>query len=356
MSRYYHLCRILFVKIAIRRRQLLSGLVRRLMRRPVPISTLSQHNKLIEMAAKNLGIAVKRIDKKYLSLSNSDKKYFSTSSNFSFESLTAYWMCGDKLLSASMLAESGLPVPSFSGWSSANAATAFKKFADLPKPLVVKPARGSSGKGVTVDINNLRDFKRAFYNASAHCQDVIVEQFIEGRHWRVTLLRDELIVAWERLPAQVVGDGCSTIRELVNSYNGSLTDYKGFPIGKPIRIDKRAARDLSVQGLSADTVLDCEKVAYVHLVCNDGLGGRTRDVTDQLHQDFLELSIRAARTLNAQLAGVDIIAENITMAYVPGEAYINEVNTTPGLISPNYDIGGRLAAIDYAERLLRKLF
>lgn len=255
LSMYYR-ARILFVKITNRMRQVSVIIMRRLLRQLVPETVLAQTNRLIEAAARNCGVTVKRLDSRFLSLSKGGVTYYSTNSNFSFESLTAYWLCGDKYLSAQLLSEAGLPVPPYYRFAADDPDAAFDCFTTLPTPLVVKPNLGSSGTGVTVNINNLPDFRRAFYRAAAHCPDIIAEQFVEGRNWRFTVLRYELVKAFEKLLPQVVGDGRSSIRKLITDYNASLGNFKGFPIGNPIVVNRAAAQNLAKQGFSLRTVLE----------------------------------------------------------------------------------------------------
>lgn len=350
----YYRSRILIVMIANKMRQVSVSIMRCLLRQPTPETVLSRTNRLIEAAARNCGVTVKWLDSKFLSLSRGGTTYYSTSSNFSFESLTAYWLCGDKFLSSQLLSEAGLPVPPSYKFAADDPVAAFERFATLPMPLVVKPNRGSGGTGVTVNINDLPDFRRAFYGAAARCFDVIAEQFVEGRNWRLTVLCDEVVLAFERLLPQVVGDGRSSIRDLISEYNGNLVYLKGFPMGYPIVVNTSAAQNLAKQGFSLRTVLETGQVAYVHLICSAFLGARTRDVTGLVHPDFCRLGVEAAKALGGKLVGVDIIAEDITTAYTPGNAFINEINSTPGLLTK--DIGGKIAAVDGVERIIRNIF
>lgn len=350
----YHRARILFVVITNRMRQLLISTTRRLGWQSAPESVLDLTNRLVETAARNCGVTVKRLDSKFLSLSKAGKTYFSTSTNFSFESLTAYWICGDKYLSAQLLSEAGLPVPLCSKYAAADPVAAFESFAKLPTPNVVKPNRGSGGNGVTVNIDNLPDFRRAFYNAAAYCSEIIVEQFVEGPNWRCNVLHDELITAWKRLPAQVNGDGHSSIGDLIRAYNANLGTTEGFPVGMPIVVDKSATQNLAKQGFSLATILDINQVAYVHFICNYSVGGRTQDITETVHPDFHQMSIQAAKSLGAKFVGIDMIADDITSPYTPGSAFILEVNTTPGLHVKH--INENLSVLNDAEKIIQRLF
>jgi cyanophycin synthetase len=276
-----------------------------------------------------------------------------SSSNFSFESLTAYWICGDKYLASKLMVKNSLPVPEFSMFSVRRYSEALRIFESFPKPVVVKPVQGSSANGVTVAIETESDFKKAFIRAGSICSDILIERFVTGQHWRVTMLDGDLLVAWQRIPAHVVGDGVKSIEELVHAHNAKFDVWDEFPTGKPILLNDAARRALAIQNFSPDTVLKPGKTAQVHLACNDGLGGWTVNITDKIHPGYVEISRRAAEVVGAKLAGIDLIANDITIAPSDGQFCINEVNTTPGLISPNYATDRRTSAVDYAKKVLQ---
>ena len=97
------------------------------------------------------------------------------------------------------------------------------------------------------------------------------------------MLHGELLVAWQRIPAQVVGDGIRSVRQLAHASNSEIEIWDGFPTGKPIVIDRSAGRDLATQNFTPDSILESGQIAKVHLACNSGLGGRTINVTEQVH-------------------------------------------------------------------------
>jgi cyanophycin synthetase len=341
-------------KIGSRSISLASAVSRRLRSQTRVKSTLEEHNRLFRTAAERLGMVVRILDDRFIEISHGDSRLFVSSTNFSFESLTAYWLCGDKHLSADLLKGAALCVPDHTQFRLKDYDRAVDLFEAMEKPVVVKPARGSSGDGVTVGVESKRDFRKAFVKAAAVCPDILVEQFIEGNHWRVTMLNGELIVAFERYTAHVIGDGVTTVKGLVLSSNEALSQFDGFDTGKPIPMNMHARRDLKRQGHTFASVPDNGERVCVRLICNAAVGGRTRDVTDTIHPDYIEIARKAADALGARFAGVDIIAKDVTRSVAQGDYCINEVNTTPDMLCPNYAVEAVRSSVDYASIVLEK--
>jgi len=319
-------------------------------------SPTDQHNRLILAGARQLGLTATELPSKFLRISDGKKVIYSTESNFSFESLTAFWMCGDKHLTSLLLQEAGVPVPEFSVFDANDLRGAFSSFHTLVPPLVVKPCHGSGGRGITVGVETLRQFRKAFYRAALIANQVIVERLVPGRHWRITLFDGELVFAVERLNAFVVGDGHSSIRTLVNRYNNTIVLRDGFLVSHPVHIDKETYAALREQDLTPSSIPQAGKKVILKRICNAAAGGRTIDVTGSLHDDYLDLARKAASTMAARLAGVDLIAPDITVSNDGNSAVVNEVNTTPDLLLTHYDVSGSGNAAATVGRLLSMIF
>src|SRR5437016_476693 len=186
------------------------------------------HNRLVLTAARKLNLKVDQLPDQFLRISDRQKVIYTSDFDFSFESLIAYWMCGSKHLTSLLLREAGVPVPEFAAFQFYDQRSAFSAFHTLTHPLVVKPCFGSGGNGITVGVKTTREFRRACYRAALTSDQIVVEQFVPGRHWRITLFEGELVFACERLPAFVVGDGKSSIRTLVRRHNSSIASRDGF--------------------------------------------------------------------------------------------------------------------------------
>lgn len=314
------------------------------------------HDELVLSAARKAGYRVDELPGGFLRISNGRKVLYSRDFDFSFESLTAYWMCGDKHLTSVLLREAGVPVPAFAAFRANDLQAAYAAFNALKPPLVVKPCLGSHGIGITVGVETLPEFRRACCRAALAADRIVVEQFVSGRHWRITLFDGQLVFACERLAAFVIGNGRTPIRSLVSRRNERISARDGLPGAYPIDIDDDACQALRDQGLAPDSVPAAGRKVVLKRICNAAAGGLTVDVTERLHRDYLRLAQMAAETMGARLAGVDIIAPDVTQPMGNSPAYINEVNTTPDLSLIHFDISGSGDASATVGRLLAMIF
>ena len=314
------------------------------------------HNRLVLSAARQLGLRAEELSYRMLRISDGNRLVYSTDFDFSFESLTAHWLCGNKHLTSALLRERGIPVPDFAVYRATDLASAFSAFHGMSRPVVVKPCFGAGGEGITVGVATAREFRAACYRAALAADPIIVEQLVRGRHWRVTLFDGQLVFACERLPAHVVGDGRSSIEALVRRRNDAIVERAGLPSAYPIHVDEDTLAALRDRRMTPQSVPGDGERVVLKRICNAAVGGMTVDITARLHDDFLDLARRAAAVMGARLAGVDIIGPDATQPLGDGCAFVNEVNTTPDLLLNHFDVSGAGDAVGCVVRLLKMVF
>lgn len=256
----------------------------------------------------------------------------------------------DKDLTKELLRAAGVPVPVGvvvddvdAGWKAAN---------EIGLPIVTKPFDGNQGKGVTVNIVSRDHFEIAFGAAQEISQHVMVEKFITGHDFRLLVVGDKLVAVARREPPHVIGDGMHTVRQLVDIVNSDPRRGTGHATSlTKIRFDDIARARLAVQGYTPDTVLPKGARAVLRNNANLSTGGTATDVTDDVHPQVAARAIAAAKMVGIDIAGVDIVCENIGLPLEKQGGGIVEVNAAPGLrmhLDPSYgkgrDVGG--VAID----------
>ncbi|MEW6033085.1 MAG: cyanophycin synthetase [Bacillota bacterium] len=239
-------------------------------------------------------------------------------------------LAGDKVLTKEVLSQAGLPVPP--GRLVAGRREALKALAELGPPVVVKPATGNQGRGVSLGLSTPAEVRTAFGLAAAFGSKVLVERHIPGRHYRLLVVGGRLVAAAERLPAAVTGDGRRTVRELVDEVNRDPRRGEGHdrPLTR-ITIDPVAVLTLSRQGLAPDSVPEAGRTVILRENANLSTGGTARDVTGEVHQANASLAARAARLIGLDVAGIDIVTPDISRPLGPAGGAIIEVNASPGL-------------------------
>lgn len=194
-------------------------------------------------------------------------------------------------------------------------------------PVVVKPNSGSRGAHVAF-VHTKQDFYKAMRAIFRSDRIALVQSPVQGKDYRIVVLDDSIISAYERIPLSVVGDGTSSIRVLLERKQaGFLAEKRDTQINVA---DPRIAQKLQRQGLHLDSVVQSEECVFLLDNANLSTGGDSRDVTDCVHKDFAALAIRLTRDMGLRLCGVDIIVSG-DISEVSNEYWIIEINAAPGL-------------------------
>lgn len=238
----------------------------------------------------------------------------------------------NKPLVNKILSENGFVVPAFHSFMINNIESA-KEFLDSQQaPCVVKPALdGAGGQGVTTHIKSSLELKRAAIFASVFCPIVMIERLISGDVYRLLFLNGELLDAIRRFPPQVIGDGYSTIRNLINKENKRRIEQSGFLSLKVLIIDFDCKMTLRRSGLSLKDVPKKGQTITIKSTTNESGANDCESVINIVNDDIVTECRRAASLLGIKLAGVDIITSNIESPLKQTGGKIIEINAIPGL-------------------------
>jgi cyanophycin synthetase len=251
----------------------------------------------------------------------------------------AVGIASDKQLTKALLEQAGVPVPAGSTVTSLEDAQHVAR--RLGGLVTVKPLDANQGKGVTTRCGTPEEVARAFEHAREYGRRVIVEEFLAGRDYRVLVTGKKVAAASWRRPPCVTGDGHSTVRELVELENRNPARGAGHTnILTKIPLDELAGQTLAKQGYDVDSVPPAG--AHVDLRGNANLstGGTAEDVTDLLPEQTRDICIRAARTIGLDVAGIDIVCEDIALPLREQHGGIIEVNAAPGIRMHQYPSRG----------------
>ena len=233
----------------------------------------------------------------------------------------------DKDLTKSLLSSCGVPVPE--GTIVHDIEEAWEAAEDIGLPVVVKPSDGNHGRGVFTNLTTRDEVETAFRVAEEEGSDVIVERFIRGNEHRLLVVGGRLVAAARGEIAQVVGDGKSTVRELIelqlnsDPRRGSSEEH---PLNR-VGLDSAARLELKRQGFEPDGVPPEGKVVVIQRNGNVSL-----DCTAEVHPEVAATVALAARIVGLDIAGVDLVAEDISRPLEAQGGAIVEVNAGPGLL------------------------
>lgn len=240
-------------------------------------------------------------------------------------------IASDKDLTKSLLSSCGVPVPQ--GQLVQTLEEAWEIAQDVGLPVAIKPEDGNHGRGVSLDLTQRHDVEAAFTLAQGQGSGgVIIEQFIPGNEHRLLIVGKRVIAAARGETASVVGDGQSTILELVNSQLNS-DPRRGINEDAPLGLiepDKSAEiqLDLERQGFTAASIPAKDQTVLIQRN-----GNVANDVTDIMHPSVAAMAALAARVVGLDIAGVDMVLEDISKPLNSQRGAVVEVNASPGLLA-----------------------
>ncbi len=244
-------------------------------------------------------------------------------------SAIAEGIAGDKDLTKRLLASVGVPVPEGEvvervedAWAAAQA---------IGLPVVVKPRDGNHGRGVTLDLSTQAEVEAAWTLACRHGSEVVVERWVRGDEHRLLVVGGEVVAAARGEAAWITGDGRRTVRELIDLQLNS-DPRRGLSEDHPlsrilIEEDDVVQADLQRRGLRADSVPAAGRRVLIQRNGNVSI-----DCTDEVHPEVAHQVALAARTVGLDIAGIDLVAEDIGRPLHEQGGAVIEVNAGPGLL------------------------
>jgi cyanophycin synthetase len=233
----------------------------------------------------------------------------------------------DKDLTKELISSVGVPVPE--GREVDSADDAWDAAEDIGLPVCVKPTDGNHGRGVFIDLTTREEVAKAYAIAVDEGSGVLVERSIPGIEHRLLVVGGKLVAANRSDLITITGDGKSTVQELINS-QVNTDPRRGTTELHPlslIRIDTAARMELERQKLDADSVPVAGREVLIQRNANHAF-----DCTDEVHPETAEQAALAARVVGLDIAGVDLVCQDISQPLAGQGGAIVEVNAGPSLL------------------------
>ncbi|QSJ17259.1 cyanophycin synthetase [Nostoc sp. UHCC 0702] len=214
-------------------------------------------------------------------------------------------------------------------------------------PIVIKPLDGNHGRGITIDIRTWEEAEAAYEAARQVSRSIIIERYYVGRDHRVLVVDGKVVAVAERVPAHVVGNGRSTIAELIEETNLDPNRGEGHDnVLTKIELDRTSYQLLERQGFTLNSVPPKGTICYLRATANLSTGGIAVDRTDEIHPENVWLAQRVVKTIGLDIAGLDIVTSDISRPLREVEGVIVEVNAAPGFrmhVAPSVGIPRNVA-------------
>ncbi|MEC4815932.1 MAG: cyanophycin synthetase [Scytonema sp. PMC 1069.18] len=252
----------------------------------------------------------------------------------------------DKEATKRILGDSGVPVPR---------GTVINFLDELEEaieyvggyPIVIKPLDGNHGRGITIDISSWEEAEAAYDSARQISRSIIVERFYTGRDHRVLVVNGKVVAVAERVPAHVIGNGRATIFELIEETNKDPNRGDGHDnVLTKIELDRTSYQLLEKQGYTLNSVLPKDDMCYLRATANLSTGGIAVDRTDEIHPENVWLAQRIVKIIGLDIAGIDIVTQDISRPLRDMDGVIVEVNAAPGFrmhVAPSQGIPRNVA-------------
>ncbi len=285
------------------------------------------------------GIKAELIDRSdnFISLTKDNKiEYIKQATKTSKDNYATVLAMENKVVTKKILQINNIKVPNGSEFDNIDdAISEIDNF--INKPIVIKPKSTNFGTGISIFPQgaNKEDITSAFEIAFKYDNTVLVEEFISGKEYRFLVIGDKVVGILHRVPANVVGDGEKSIRQLVEIKNQSPLRGKGYktPLEK-INLDENAALFLKHRGLDFDYIPKKDETVYLRENSNISTGGDSIDYTDDIHQEFKDIAVKSSKAIGAKICGVDMMIDDYTNR--DSQYAIIELNFNPAIHIHSY--------------------
>ena len=317
------------------------------------IKLRSQSTQVILDAATKKGINVQVVSKRFqlVKLTLGNIELYIKGTSLPVNSQPACFIANNKYLTKSVLRSNDLPTPK--SWLVKTAKEATKVVREKCLfPCVLKPSKGAHGHGVYANIESFEELNEVLplIFAKPGKKNVLVEEYVKGKDYRLLVVGDKVSAVMERIPAHVVGDGKNSIKKLIDIFNSSPMVGKRYekPLCKII-YNGEIGRNLKKQNKKLSDIPNKNETVVLRQNANISTGGIGKDVTDEVGSELKKIAIKAAKAIGIAITGVDIIYDEVSK-----KSYILELNDTPGIDIHHFPVYGKPR--DVAHDIVEYLF
>lgn len=270
----------------------------------------------------------------FISLSDGEKvEYVKQATKTSKDSYITALIMENKLVTKDILKENNIRVPKGKDYDNIDEAKKdFRLFKD--EKIVIKPKSTNFGLGISIFPGEYsrEDYDKAVEIAFREDSSILIEEFMTGKEYRFLVIGEEVVGILHREPANVIGNGESTIEELVFEKNKDPLRGRGYktPLEK-IKLGEIEEMFLKNQGLSFKYIPKNGEKIYLRENSNISTGGDSIDFTDKIHPSYKEVSLKSAKAVKALICGVDMVIDNIEEEAKEKNHGIIELNFNPAI-------------------------
>lgn len=245
----------------------------------------------------------------------------------------------DKIITKQLLSCQCIPIAK--GWEVESKLKIREYTKIIGFPVVLKPRFGNQGKGVFVNLKNEEEAFKAFDSLKKEYSNIILEEYISGRDYRICVVDNKVVAVAERIPPFVIGDGKNNIYNLIEAINIDKNRGEGHekPLTK-IVIDDELLSCISKQGYDIKSIPEFGIKLVLRQKANLSTGGASIDCTDLICEQNKEIAIRCAKVIGLDICGIDVCCCDIEKP-IDGYGVVMEVNAAPGIRMHQFPCEGK---------------
>ena len=281
--------------------------------------------------------------------------YVKQATRTSLDKYSSILLMENKLVTKKVLDRAGIRTPKGDHFTATKLAKeAWYRW--VGRPVVVKPKSTNFGIGISILKENLDQnlFEKAIDIAFAQDSEILIEEFIRGKEYRFFMIGGQVVAVLHRVPANVQGDGVHSLAKLVEIKNRDPLRGKGYrtPLEK-IRLGEAEAMFLQGQQLDFESIPEAGQIVYLRENSNISTGGDSIDFTEQVHCSYFMIASQAAKTVDVNITGLDMMIENVSEPASSGNYAVIEMNFNPAIHIHCFPYQGKNRRID--ECLLNQM-
>ena len=284
-----------------------------------------------EQAAASVGASISYLDDQLAEIRCGDSVLRVRGNVTSLDDPVTLSVAGNKSLVLRLFDEHGIPAPRHCCCRCDDLAAALRFTSGLGRACVVKPARSTGGgQGITTGVRGRVALVAAMARAGGYCNDLVIEEHVDGANFRLLYLDGELLDAVERRPPSVRGDGSSTLRRLIEAENAER-ESRGIEVCQSfLNIDRELRQTLRAAGRDLSYVPQPGETVQLKHVVSENRRDDNMGATGRVCASLAQSGAQAAAAVGARLAGVDVITADPSVPLAESGGVVVEVNTTPG--------------------------
>lgn len=309
---------------------------------------LDMTDRIIVRKAIERGVEITKLPNKRFEMKYDNKKYIIRNGRItnSYNSKLAQKCTDMKEVTSRLMRSKGFPSPENAVFNSKEVERAWNWAKEI-LPIVLKPTNGMMGRSVYVNIQNYEEFKECYNKIALKHNEVLVEQFVQGNEYRFTVLKGNVVGIANRIPANIIGDGKSTINQLIDQKNLERINRQN-PRHKKLIKNGETDRVLKKQGYDLSGVPKRNEIVFLRNNSNISTGGDAIDVTDEINPLIKEQVEKAVKSIpGLRVCGVDVIING-------NEFYILEINSYAMLSMHHYPWVGKPRNV--IDQLIEEMF